>query len=64
MQLIDAVIGIRKIDKTFHGTGKPLCRKSRSGFFTAHNNNLAMPIKVVWQQSIFIREIIPCADLI
>ena len=26
-----------------------LCRKSRSGFFTAHNKNLAMPIKVVWQ---------------
>ena len=49
MQLIDAVIGIRKIDKTFHGTGKPLCRKSRSWFFTAHNKNLAIPIKVVWQ---------------
>lgn len=49
MQVLNAVIGIRKIDKTFHGTGKPLCRKSRSWFFTAHNKNLAMPIKVVWQ---------------
>lgn len=49
MQVLNAVIGIRKIDKTFHSTGKPLCRKSRSWFFTAHNKNLAMPIKVVWQ---------------
>ena len=64
VQLVDAIFGIGEINQPFHGIRELLHRKSLPTFFAADNINGSIPVKMVRQQAVFIRQIVAGADLV
>ena len=64
MQLVDTILGIGEIDQSFHSIRELLRRKSLPALFTAHNIDNIVPVEMVRQQAVFIRQIVAGADLI
>ena len=64
VQLVDAILGVGEINQSFHSIWELLRRKSLPALFTTHNVNVVVPVKMVRQQAVFIRQIVAGADLV
>lgn len=64
VQLVDAILGVGEINQSFHSIRELLRRKSLPALFTAHNIDNIVPVEMVRQQTVFVRQVVAGADLV